>query len=55
MHFQQRSGHPPRAECAVPSRLDKQLVHYPTQGTKKLESVVCSTKRVKHNLPRNEM
>ena len=46
-HFQQRSGHPPGPEHAPPSRLDKQLGHYPIEETKKLECVVCSAKRVK--------
>ena len=46
-HFCQRSGHPSGPEHAPPSRLDKQLGHYPIQDTKKLECVVCNTKTSK--------
>ena len=54
-HFRQRSGLPPRPEHAPPSRLDKQLGHYPIQDAKKLECVVCSAKRVKQHLAKSEM
>ena len=55
IHFPQKSGHSPRPKHVPPSRLNKQLGHYPIQKTKKLECVICSAKQGKQYLTRSEM
>ena len=49
-HFGQRAGYPSSGECATAAQLNVQLNHWPVQVEKKLECVVCNTKRTKQQL-----
>ena len=54
-HFRQRARCPSSGERATAARLNVQLNHWPVQVEKKLECVVCNTKRTKQQLRRSEM